>query len=154
MCWYSAEHAGKVSQAEAGQRLGLRKVHGFTWAVRECDLESRSPEPVCLVDATRVLFRLAEGQQESLQLPAEAGATFRMLKYPKRDVFEFADGRAVEVNRMPPGLVFDVMVIPGQEDLSGAFAEVPEDPRQEELVATGPLDVGRPSLIRRILDRI
>jgi hypothetical protein len=28
MCWYSAEHAGHILEAEVGQRLVVRKVHG------------------------------------------------------------------------------------------------------------------------------
>ena len=50
MCWYSADHAKEILEAEAGQRLGIRKVHGCNWVVRESDLHKQSPTPVCLID--------------------------------------------------------------------------------------------------------
>jgi len=41
-----------------------------------------------------------------------------MLKRPKRDVFEFFDGRKITLGDLPAGLIFDVLVIPGSEQLS------------------------------------
>ena len=57
MCWLSVDHADEILQAETGQRLGIRKVHGSNWVVRESDLEKQRPTPVCLLDRTTVLFR-------------------------------------------------------------------------------------------------
>jgi hypothetical protein len=151
MCWYSAEHAEKVSQAEAGQRLALRKVHGFTWAVRECEVEVRRPEPVCLIDGTKVLFRLSQDQQSELQLPAEIAATFRMRSSPKRDVFEFANGWIAEANRMSPGLLFDVMIIPGREHLSKALSNISEN-REDESVPARSMESRQHSFLKRLLE--
>jgi hypothetical protein len=121
MCWYSVDHTDKTLQAEAGQRLGIRKVHGSSWAVRESDLHTLRPSPVCLIDQTTVLFRFSEDQQVRLQTGPEAEAVFRMLKAPKRDVFQFSDGREVEMSALRAGLVFDVLVVPGREHLSAVL---------------------------------
>jgi hypothetical protein len=121
MCWYSAEHVGQETlQAEIGQRLCVRKMHWDVtrWVVRESDLETKRPSPVCLLDGTRVVFRTTEAEQALLQLPPEPLAVFRMLQRPRRDVFEFAGGRTLEMNQLPPGLIMDVLVIPGKEELS------------------------------------
>jgi hypothetical protein len=119
MCWFSAEQANKIEEAKAGQRLGIKKMHGqANWVVRETELEIRRPCPVCLIDRTRVLFRFSENQQASLHFGSEAEAVFRMLKHPKRDVFEFADGKQVKLDDLPAGLIFDVLVVPGSEQLS------------------------------------
>jgi len=123
MCWYSAEHSGqKLSQAEAGQRLGVRKMHsGHCWVVKESDLEKKCPAPVCLLDGTRTLFRATETEQTILQLGAEPEAVFRMTGKLKRDIFEFQDGRQIEVDQLPAGLIFDVLLVPGREHLSGVL---------------------------------
>jgi hypothetical protein len=118
MCWYSAEHAGHILEAEAGQRLVIRKVHGSNWAVRETDLEKPRPTPVCLIDQTRVLFRLSEYEEPGFAAPPAREAVFRMMSKPKRDVFQFLDGREVDANSLPSNLVFDVLEIPGKEELS------------------------------------
>jgi len=134
MCWYSADHAGKIAEAEAGQRLVIRKVHGSSWAVAESDLETLRPTPVCLVDRTRVLFRFAEDGQTSFHSAPESEAIFCMLKSPKRDVFRFADGREFEVNALPAKLVFDVLEIPGKE----AFAAILKGGHEQEEVSAAP----------------
>jgi hypothetical protein len=118
MCWYSAEHAGEILEAEAGQRLVIRKVHGCSWAVRETDLEKPRPTPVCLLDRTKVVFRFPEHDETAPAVPPAGEAIFRMVSKPKRDVFQFKDGREVDANSLPPNLVFDVLEIPGKEDLS------------------------------------
>lgn len=121
MCWYSAEHMGRdIQNAEIGQRLCIRKMHwGDTrWVVRDDELQNKEPAPVCMLDGTRVVFRPTEDEQTAMQLTQDAEAVFRMLRHPKRDVFEFADGRQIEVNRLPGGLTFDVLVVPGKEELS------------------------------------
>jgi hypothetical protein len=41
-----------------------------------------------------------------------------MLKSPKRDVFEFSDGKQITLGDLPAGLIFDVLVVPGSEQLS------------------------------------
>jgi hypothetical protein len=130
MCWFSAEHANKIEEAKAGQRLGIKKMHGHAnWVVRETELETPRPCPVCLVDRTRLLFRFSESQQASLQMGYEAEAVFRMLEHPKRDIFEFADGRQIKLDELPAGLIFDVLLVPGFERLS-AFLDM--EPTVEE----------------------
>src|ERR1700759_3287379 len=106
MCWYSAEHIGQeVAQAEIGQRLCIRKMHwDARWVVRESDLETKWPTPVCMLDGTQVVSLPKEAEQESLQLGPEPVATFRMLQPPKRDVFEFAGGRPVALDQLPAGV--------------------------------------------------
>jgi len=144
MCWYSADHADQILQAEAGQRLGIRKVHGSSWAVRESDLHTPRPIPVCLIDRTTVLFRFPEPQQASLQPVADAEAVFRMLTAPKRDVFQFTDGREIAVGALPADLIFDVLEVPGKEILSAVLKE-----------GSATVDVSeqaeRPSLLERVL---
>jgi hypothetical protein len=145
MCWLSADHADEILQAETGQRLGIRKVHGVNWVVRESDLEKQRPTPVCLLDRTTVLFRFPEVQQITLRAAPEAEAVFRMLKAPKRDVFQFSDGREVAVNALPVDLVFDVLEVPGSENLSALLKE--DDMRIKAPEATS----GRKSLRERVL---
>ena len=145
MCWYSAEHFGQESiQAETGQRLCVRKMHwdATRWVVREIDLEQKRPAPVCLLDGTKVVFRPNEAEQASLQLGPEPQAVFRQLQRPKRDVFEFDGGRQIEVNQLPGGLVMDVLVVPGKEQLSTLVTmesepeQAPEAaPREEPVLA-------------------
>ena len=116
MCWFSAEHVNKIEDAKAGQRLGIKKMHwDRNWVVGETALEASRPCPVCLIDQTRVLFRFSESQQASLHFGSEAEAVFRMLKRkrPKRDIFEFADGKQITVDDLPAGLIFDVLAVPG-----------------------------------------
>ena len=78
MCWYSADHADHILQAEAGQRLTIRPVHGRSWVVRESDLQKQRPVPVCLLDCTKVLVRFSESQQATLYPAPEAEAVFRI----------------------------------------------------------------------------
>ena len=107
MCWFSTEHANKIEDAKAGQRLGIKQMHWHSnWVVRESELDAPRPCPVCLIDRTRVLFRFSESQQASLHLSAEAEAVFRMLKRPKRDLFEFSDGRQITLGDLPAGLTW------------------------------------------------
>ena len=141
MCWYSAEHAGKIAEAEVGQRLVLRKVHGCTWAVKETDVQSFRPTPVCLLDRTRVLFRSAEPEQgQPAPVVADTEAVFRMMTKPKRDVFQFSDGREIDSNALPANLVFDVLEIPGKEEFSSMLKEEHDQeaevspPRSESLL--------------------
>jgi hypothetical protein len=123
MCWCSADQAANVSQAEAGQRLGIRKVHGSNWAVSESDLHKQSPAPVCLIDNTRVLFRFSELQKPSLDMEG----VFRMRTDQKRDVVLYSDGRVVAFESLPENLVFDVLVVPGKEGLSAEAGSSPGD---------------------------
>jgi hypothetical protein len=140
MCWFSAEYANHVEDAKAGQRLGIRTMNWHAnWVVRETELESPTPCPVCLKDRTRVLFRFSESQQTQLRLGPEAEAVFKMLKRPKQDTFELADGRQIALGDMPTGLIFDVLVIPGSEQLSAVLeknsAAQDEEDRGEPLLA-------------------
>jgi hypothetical protein len=148
MCWCSADHADKILQAEAGQRLAIRNVHGSNWAVRESDLHTQQPTPVCLTDQTTVLFRFSADQQVRLQMAQEAEAVFRMLQAPKRDVFQFSDGREVAMNALPTDLIFDVLVLPGREHLSAVL--------KEDAAKIGVLEeASRPkSLLQRVLQRL
>ena len=145
MCWYSADHADQVLQAEAGQRLGIRKVHGSSWAVRESDLHAPRPIPVCLIDRTRVLFRFPEPQQPTLQPVSDAEAVFRMLTAPKRDVFQFSDGREIAVGSLPAFLIFDVLEVPGTEILSALLKQGSAN------VDVSEQEAERPSLLERVL---
>jgi len=123
MCWYSVEHSGQeLLQAEAGQRLAVRKMHsGHSWVVKESDLEQSRPSPVCLLDGTRALFRPGEAEQAAMQLGTESEAVFRMTGQTMRDVFELRDGRQIAVDELPAGLIFDVLMVPGKEHLSGVL---------------------------------
>ena len=133
MCWFSAEHANKIEKAKAGQRLGIKKMTwDSNWVVRETELETRRPCPVCLIDQTKVMFRFSESQQASLPFGPEAEAVFRMLKHPKRDIFEFADGKQIPLGDLPAGLIFDVLVVPGSEQLSAVLNMEPGEQDEEE----------------------
>ncbi len=184
MCWYSSEHAGQMLEAEAGERLGIRKMHwDSNWVVREAELETKKPRPVCMIDRTRVLFRISESQQESshpeqepepvpvpepapapepaptperaarsLNIGPEAEAVFRMLKDPKRDVFEFPDGKQIDVDNLPPGLIFDVLLVPRSEQLS-AVLSVQEQQEKEEPAVQDQEEMARKSVLVRLLGR-
>ena len=145
MCWYSADYADSTLEAEAGQRLGIRKVHGSRWAVQESDLHSLRPTPVCMMDRTRVLFRFSELEQVTLRRPPEAEAIFRMLTKPKRDVFQFSDGRDIAIGSLPENLVFDVLEVPGKEELSAVLGEHRAHAEIEETTSR------RESLLDRVL---
>jgi len=119
-------------EAKAGQRLGIKRVAWHSnWVVRETELDAPRPCPVCLIDRTRVLFRFSESQQASLHLSTEAEAVFRMLKKPKRDVFEFSDWQ-ITLGDLPAGLIFDVLVVPGSEQLSALLDMEPAVQHEEE----------------------
>jgi hypothetical protein len=145
MCWFSAEYENQIEEAKAGQRLGIRTMTRTVnwhanWVVRETELESPKPCPVCLIDRTRVLLRLSESQQASLHLGADAEAIFKMLKHPKRDIFEFADGRQITLADLPNGLIFDVLVVPGSERVSAVLEkEEAVQNREEEDIEKEPL---------------
>lgn len=145
MCWYSVDHADKILQAETGQRPGIRKVHGSSWIVRESDLRTQVPTPVCLLDRTTVLFRFSEAQQVTLQTAPEAEAVFRMLNAPQMDVFQFQDGREVAMAALADDVIFDVLEVPGREDLS---AVLKRDHAEIEISETA---TGRKSLLERVL---
>ena len=137
MCWFSAEHANKIEEAKAGQRLGIKRMNwDSNWVVRETELESPRPCPVCLIDRTKVMFRFSESQQASLPFGPEAEAVFRMSKHPKRDIFEFADGKQITLGDLPGGLILDVLVVPGSEQVSAVLnmelAERDEEERDKE----------------------
>ena len=131
MCWYSTNLSQDILQAEAGQRLGIRKVHGCSWVVRESDLHKPNPTPVCMIDGTTVLFRYPEPEQVTLHAELEAKAVFRMLARPKRDVFQFSDGRETGINSLPADLIFDVLAVPGK----GEFSTLLEEDRAEAVVS-------------------
>jgi hypothetical protein len=133
MCWFSAEYANHVAEAKAGQRLGIKKMYEHSnWVVPESELEARWPTPVCLLDRTKVLFRFSESQAGSLHLDSEAEGVFRMLRQPKRDVFEFMDGSQIRLDDMSAGVIFDVLVVPGSEHLSAILTVEPALQDKEE----------------------
>ena len=133
MCWFSIEYADQIEDAKAGQRLGIKRMHWHSnWVVRETEFDAPKPCPVCLIDRTRVLFRFSESEQASLDLGTEAEAVFRTLKKPKRDVFEFPDGRQISLGDLPAGLIFDVLVVPGSEQLSALPEMEPAVQHEEE----------------------
>jgi hypothetical protein len=145
MCWYSADHAERVLEAEAGQRLVIRKVHGSSWAVQESDLQKTRPLPVCLMDRTKVVFRFSELEPQTSDVPVpDAEAVFRMLSRPKRDIFECADGRSLDVNNLPANLLLDVLEIPGRE-MPSAIIEGDHEQTDEAQPA-----LTRPSLLERV----
>jgi hypothetical protein len=41
-----------------------------------------------------------------------------MLRHPNRDAFEFSDGQQIPLGNMPAGLLLDVLLVPGAEELS------------------------------------
>jgi hypothetical protein len=134
MCWFSIEYANQIEDAKAGQRLGIKRMHwDSNWVVRETELDAPKPCPVCLMDRTRVLFRFSESEQASFHLSTEAEAVFKMLKNPKRDVFEFPDGRQITLGDLPAGLIFDVLVVPGSEQLSALLEMEPSEQHVEEV---------------------
>jgi hypothetical protein len=134
MCWFSTEYANQIEEAKAGQRLGIKRMQWHAnWVVRETELDAPKPCPVCLIDRTKVLFRFSESQQASLHLGTEAEAVFRMSKKPKRDVFEFSDGRQITLGDLPAGLIFDVLVVPGSEQLSDLLDMEPSVQHEEEV---------------------
>ena len=131
MCWFSAEHAQNIEQAKAGQRLAVKNMNWHAnWVVREEELDAPRPCPVCLADQTRVLFRFSENQRTSLHFGSETEAVFKMIDRPKLDIFEFPDGRQMNLSELPAGLVLDVLVVPGQEELSDILDK--ESAAQEE----------------------
>jgi hypothetical protein len=133
MCWFSSEYANHIEEAKTGQRLGIKQMNWHSnWVVRETELDAPSPCAVCLIDRTRVLFRFSESQQASLHFNSEVEAVFRMLKQPKRDVFEFSDGRQITLGDLPAGLIFDVLVVPGSEQLSTVLEMEPAVQHEEE----------------------
>ncbi len=133
MCWFSTEYANRVEEAKTGQRLGIKQMEWYSnWVVRETEIDARRPCPVCLADRTKVLFRFSESQQASLHLGTEAEAVFRMSKKPNRDVFEFSDGRQITLGDLPAGLIFDVLVVPGSEQLSTVLEMEPAVQHEEE----------------------
>jgi hypothetical protein len=133
MCWFSTEYANQIEEAKTGQRLGIKQMKWHSnWVVRETEIDASRPCPVCLTDRTRVLFRFSESQQAALHVGTEAEAVFRMLKHPKRDVFEFSDGRQITLADLPAGLIFDVLVVPGSEQLSTVLEMEPAVQHEEE----------------------
>jgi hypothetical protein len=137
MCWFSTERADRMEEAKAGQRLAIKRMTWHAnWVVRETEIEVLRPCPVCLIDHTRVLFRLTESQAASLHHSSEAEAVFRMLKHPKRDIFEFADGKQITLGDLPGGVILDVLVVPGSEQVSAVLniesGEQYEEQRKKE----------------------
>ncbi len=133
MCWFSTEYANQIQEAKTGQRLAIKQMHwASNWVVRESEIDVTWPCPVCLIDRTRVLFRLSESQQASLRLSSDTEAVFRMLRKPKRDVFEFSDGRQITLGDLPAGLIFDVLVVPGSEQLSTILEVEPAVEHEDE----------------------
>ena len=78
------------------------------------------------MDETQVLFRFADSHQRG-DFGSEAEAVFRMLKCPCRDVFEFNNGRQITLGDLPTGLMFDVLVVPGSEQLSAVLHTEPDE---------------------------
>jgi hypothetical protein len=68
-----------------------------------------------------VLFRFSEAQQLSLQAAPEAKAVVHMPNAPRRDVFRFPNGREVSLHALPDDVIFDVLEVPGREDLSAVL---------------------------------
>jgi hypothetical protein len=99
-----------------------------------------------MLDQTRVLIRYSEVQQVTLHTAPEVEVVFRMLAKPKRDVFVFNDGREVSLDSLPSNLIFDILEVPGKEELSAVLKE----DGVEEPVAVG-ISSKRESLLERVL---
>jgi hypothetical protein len=54
-----------------------------------------------------------------------------MLKHPRLDIFEFADGKQITLGDLPADLIFDVLVVPGSEQLSAVLNMEPADDEEE-----------------------
>src|SRR5437868_11959649 len=133
MCWFSTEYANHIEEAKTGQRLGIKQMHWHSnWVVRETEIDAPRPCPICLIERTTALFPFSESQQATLHLSTEAEAVFRMLKRPKRDVFEFSEGKQITLGDLPAGLIFDVLRVPGSEQLSTVLEMEPAVQHEEE----------------------
>jgi len=55
-----------------------------------------------------------------------------MLRQPNRDIFEFADGKQITLDDLPAGLIFDVLLVPGSEQLSAVLNMEPAEHDEEE----------------------
>src|SRR5262249_57870600 len=73
-----------------------------------------------------------EGSEGSAHLRCEAEALFKMLRTPKRDVFESLARKQIRLDDMPAGVVFDVLVVPGSEQLSAFLTEEAAGQDEEE----------------------
>ncbi len=126
MCWYSSTCAAPPVEAAAGDRLAVRHMHGFwNWLVRDRELKARKPAPVCLADGSQVILRPASGWRKQFKLAADAKAVFHMDGASGRDLFVVEDGREFHLNRLPNGLVLDVMYVP-QPSVAGQIDRVGE----------------------------
>jgi hypothetical protein len=125
MCWYSSKCAAPPVEAEAGARLAVREMHGFwNWLVSEKDLRARKPTPVCLLDGSSVILRPGEKLRKKWKLASDEKAVFRMDRKAQHDVFIIQDGREFDLNRLPSGLLLDVMSVPS-DARSETAAETP-----------------------------
>ncbi|HTM13782.1 MAG TPA: hypothetical protein VL127_12745 [Bryobacteraceae bacterium] len=68
-----------------------------------------------------------------------------MLTAPKRDVFQFFDGREIAVGSLPAFLIFDVLEVPGTEILSALLKQGSAN------VDVSEQEAERPSLLERVL---
>jgi hypothetical protein len=68
-----------------------------------------------------------------------------MLTAPKRDVFQFSDGREIALGALPAFLIFDVLEVPGTEILSALLKQGPAS------VDVPQHEAERPSLLERVL---
>ena len=55
-----------------------------------------------------------------------------MSKHRRQDVFEFADGKQISLDDLPAGLIFDVLVVPGSEQLSDVLNIEPAVDKEQE----------------------
>jgi len=68
-----------------------------------------------------------------------------MLRAPKRDVFQFSDGREITLGTLPAFLIFDVLEVPGAENLSAVLKQ------GSATVEVSEPETDRPSLLERVL---
>ena len=61
---------------------------------------------------------------------AAAGAGVSSQSPAGEQITGGADGRQIEVNQLPTGLIFDVLLVPGREHLSGVL-NPPQTEREE-----------------------
>jgi len=123
MCWYSSKCAAPPREAEPGDRLALREMHGlWNWLVSEADFRAKKPVPVCLSGGSHVILRSTAKMQKKWNLAPDEKAIFRMDRKTHRDLFMIEDGREFDLNRLPAGLLLDVMSVP-----AAAESSVPAD---------------------------
>src|SRR5712692_5916353 len=102
MCWFSIESENQIEDAKAGQRLGIKGMHWHSNWVVR-ETELDAPRPCPVCLIDRT-----------------------------RVLFRFSDGKQITLGDLPAGLIFDVLVVPGSEQLSAILDIEPAVQHEEE----------------------